>query len=148
MQISSVVLKVNQINTYCSHNCWRWSFLYKQIFFNCHYQPFRHFEQWSLLGFYQGLTLIFLILLQWQIGFECWRKVSQQYYTIHPFLQKSLNVPQDLPNKKVLTFFFLCKGVLSFQTLSLGVMAPHITPVLYGNWVWSCNVQALQPSSL
>ena len=27
--------------------------------------------------------------------------------------------------------FFFCKGVLSFQTLSLGVMTPHITPVLY-----------------
>ena len=26
-----------------------------------------------------------------------------------------------------------CKGVLSFQTLSLGVTIPHITPVLYGN---------------
>ena len=50
-------------------------------------------------AFYQGLSLIFLVLLQWQIGFECWRKVSQQYYIIHPFLQKSLDVPQDLPKK-------------------------------------------------
>ena len=40
-----------------------------------------------------------------------------------------------------------CKGVLSFWTLSLGVTTPHITPVLYGNWVCSLNFQALQPCS-
>ena len=32
-------------------------------------------------------------------------------------------------------------------TLSLGVMNPHKTPVLYGNWVCSLNFQALQPCS-
>ena len=99
------------------------------------------------MGFYQGLTLVFLVLLQWQIGFEYWRKVSQQYYIIHPFLQKSLNVPQNLPEKNFDSFFFFCKGVLSFQTLSLGVTTPHITPVLYRNWVSSLNFQALQPCS-
>ena len=36
---------------------------------------------------------------------------------------------------------------LSFQTLSLGVITPHITPVLYGNWLCSLNFQALRPCS-
>ena len=27
----------------------------------------------------------------------------------------------------------LCKGAFSILTLSLGVMTPHVTPVLYGN---------------
>ena len=44
-------------------------------------------------------------------------------------------------------FFFLfkyqlCKGALSILTLSLGVIIPHVTPVLYGNWVCSLNFQA------
>ena len=39
------------------------------------------------------------------------------------FLQKSLNVPQDLPKK-----VFFARGFLSLQTLSLGVTTPHITP--------------------
>ena len=85
-----------------------------QIFFNCHYQPFRHFEQGSFLGFYQGLTLIFLVLLQWQIGFEYWRKVSQQFYIIHPYLQKSLNVPQNLQKKFDAFLFFFSRGFCHF----------------------------------
>ena len=42
-------------------------------------------------------------------------------------------------------FFFkyqLCKWTLSILTLSLGVKTPHVTPVLYGNWVCSLNFQA------
>ena len=41
----------------------------------------------------------------------------------------------------------LCKGVLSFQILSLHVMTQHITPILYRNGVCSLNFQALQPCS-
>ena len=41
-------------------------------------------------------------------------------------------------------FSWFCKGFLSFQTMPLGVTNPHITPVLYGNWVCSLNFQALQ----
>ena len=64
------------------------------------------------------------------------------------FYRKVWNVPQDLQKKKLTFFFiFLCKGVLSLQTLSLGVTTPHIAPVLYGNWVCSLNFQALQPCS-
>ena len=44
-------------------------------------------------------------------------------------------------------FSWFCQGVLSFQARSLGVTTPHITPVLYGNWVCSLNFQALQPCS-
>ena len=71
----------------------------------------------SLLGFYQRLTITFLVLLQ-----------CQQNYIIHPFLQQSLNVPQDLPK-----LFMVLQGVLSFQTLCLGVTTPNITPVLNEN---------------
>ena len=42
-------------------------------------------------------------------------------------------------------FSWFCKGVLSFQTRSLGVTTPHITSALYGNWVCSLSFQALQP---
>ena len=73
----------------------------------------------SLLGFYQRLTFIFLVLLQ-----------CQQNYIIHLFLQQSLNVPQDLPK-----LFTVLQGVLSFQTLCLGVMTPNITPALNENWL-------------
>ena len=41
----------------------------------------------------------------------------------------------------------LCKGVLSFRTLSLRVTTQHITPILYQNGVCSLNFQALQPCS-
>ena len=41
-------------------------------------------------------------------------------------------------------FSWFCKGFLSFQTMPLGVTNPHITLVLYGNWVCSLNFQALQ----
>ena len=44
-------------------------------------------------------------------------------------------------------FSWFCKGVLSFQTRSLGVMTPYVTPVLYRNWVCSLSFQALQPCS-
>ena len=50
-------------------------------------------------------------------GRGCWLKGP------HPI--PSLNVPQNLP--KILTFF--CQGVLSFQTLSLGVTTSYVTPV-------------------
>ena len=40
-------------------------------------------------------------------------------------------------------FSWFCKAVLSFQTRSLGVTTPHITPILYENWVCSLNFQAL-----
>ena len=73
----------------------------------------------SLLGFYQRLTFIFLVLLQ-----------CQQNYIIHPFLQQSLNVPHDLPK-----LFMVLQGVLSFQTLCLGVTTPNITPALNENWL-------------
>ena len=107
-----------------SHNCWKWSFIYKQIFFNCHYQPLRHFEQGSLLGFYQVLALIFLVLLQWQIGFECWRKVSQQDYIIHPNLQKSLNVPQHLPEQNLTFFYFSLQGDFVISDFVFGCDSP------------------------
>ena len=64
------------------------------------------------------------------------------------FYRKVWMFPRIYQKKNFDSFFFLfCKGVLSFQTLSLGVTTPHITPVLYGNWVCSLNFQALQPCS-
>ena len=39
------------------------------------------------------------------------------------------------------------KGIFSFQTMSLGMMTPHISPVLCWNWAYSLNVQALQTCS-
>ena len=46
------------------------------------------------------------------------------HHTLYiPFLQQSLSFSQDLPN-----IFMVCKGVLSFQRLSLGVTTPHIIP--------------------
>ena len=64
------------------------------------------------------------------------------------FYRKVWMFPRIYQKKKNWQFFFLfCKGVLSFQTLSLGVTTPHITPVLYRNWVCSLNFQALQPCS-
>ena len=41
-------------------------------------------------------------------------------------------------------YSWFCKEVLSFQTRSLGVTTPHITPVLYRNWVCSLNFQVSQ----
>ena len=63
------------------------------------------------------------------------------------FYRKVWMFPRIYQKKKLSFFFLFCKGVLSFQTLSLGVTTPHITPVLYGNWVCSLNFQALQPCS-
>ena len=66
------------------------------------------------------------------------------------FYRKVWMFPRIYQKKKFDSFFlfyFFCKGVFSFQTLSLGVTTPHITPVLYRNWVSSLNFQALQPCS-
>ena len=38
-------------------------------------------------------------------------------------------------------FSWFCKGVLSCQTRTMGVTIPHITPVLYRNWV--CSEEAI-----
>ena len=69
--------------------------------------------------------------------FLIWRKLCQKYI-IHPFLQQSLRFfSQDLPN-----IFMVLQG--GFVIRSLGVTTPHISLVLYENWVCSLNFQALQ----
>ena len=65
-----------------------------------------------------------LILLQ----FFMFKKIQLTIYIIHPLLQEKLNFPRIYQK-----FSWFCKEVLSFQTLSVGVTTPHITPVLYRN---------------
>ena len=75
-----------------------------------------------LLGFYQGHTLTLLVLLQWQIGFESWRKVSQQYYIRHPFLKKIWIFPRSY-QKSWPFFLVFARGFWHFRQ---GVWWPHV----------------------
>ena len=54
---------------------------------------------------------------------NCWRKFSQQYYIIHPFLQQSLNVPQDLPK-----IFIVLQGGFVISDIVFGCDDPTYNP--------------------
>ena len=79
-----------------------------------------------LLGFYQGLIHSSICTFAMTSQFLMMKKImsTNLHHTLYiPFLQQSLSFSQDLPN-----IFMVCKGVLSFQRLSLGVTTPHIIP--------------------
>ena len=56
------------------------------------------------------------------------KKILSTILLIHPFLLQSLKFSQGLPNMLI-----VFQAVLSFQTLFLGVMTPHVAPVVCGN---------------
>ena len=56
------------------------------------------------------------------------RKISLQYYIIHPFLQKTLNVPQNLPKKTFEFFFSFLQGEFVISDIVFGFDNPTYNP--------------------